>query len=131
VIFVDTSALYALADAADPNHETALKLLDTLLDRREVLVTHSYVLVESIALVQHRLGVTAALRLAESRGFQVEWVDAARHKEATSALAAQRKRRVSFVDLVSFAVMRARGIKTAFAFDADFVNEGFTLITLR
>lgn len=131
MIFVDTSALYALADTADPNHETALELLDSILKRREVLVTHNYVLVESIALVQHRLGVAAALRLAESRGFQVEWVDAARHGEATSALGVRRQRRVSFVDLVSFAVMRARGIEMAFAFDADFVAEGFKIVSAR
>lgn len=129
MIFVDTSALYALADTADPNHRKALELLDAILERREVLLTHSYALVESIALVQHRLGVAAALRLAESRGFQVEWIDEARHREAVGALAARRKRRVSFVDLVSFAVMRARGIEAAFAFDADFVDEGFTIVS--
>jgi predicted nucleic acid-binding protein len=73
VIFVDTSALYALADAADPNHEKA------------------------------------------------------RHGEAIRALGARRRRRVSFVDLVSFAVMRTRGIRTAFAFDDDFEREGFEI----
>lgn len=127
MIFVDTSALYALADSADPNHEKARRILEGLLDRQEVLLTHSYVLVESIALVQHRLGTSPAVHLAESRGFEVEWVDAARHREAVRALRARRRRRVSFVDLVSFGVMRARGIGTAFAFDEDFKREGFAL----
>lgn len=128
MIFIDTSALYALADAADPNHRNARRILDDVLERREVLLTHSYVLVESIALVQNRLGVPAALRLAQSRGFEVEWVDAARHAEAVRALETARRRRVSFVDLVSFAVMRARGLGTAFAFDDDFAREGFSLV---
>ena len=127
MIFVDTSALYALADSADPNHEKARRILDGLLDRDEILLTHSYVLVESIALVQHRLGTAPAVQLAESRGFEVEWVDAARHGDAVRALGARGKRRVSFVDLVSFGVMRARGIGTAFAFDEDFRREGFAL----
>ena len=128
MIFVDTSALYALADAADQNHEKARRILEELLDGDEILLTHSYVLVESIALVQHRLGTDAALRLAESRGFEVEWVDAARHAETVRALGTRRRRRVSFVDLVSFGVMRARGIEKAFAFDEDFEREGFELV---
>jgi predicted nucleic acid-binding protein len=127
VIFVDTSALYALADAADPNHGKARQILESILDREVALLTHSYVLVESIALVQHRLGTAPALSLAESRGFEVEWVDAARHREAVRALGAKQRRRVSFVDLVSFSVMRARAIRTAFAFDADFEREGFVM----
>ena len=127
MIFVDTSALYALADSADPNHEKARRILDGLLDRDEILLTHSYVLVESIALVQHRLGTAPAVQLAESRGFEVEWIDAARHGETVRVLGARGKRRVSFVDLVSFGVMRARGIGTAFAFDEDFRREGFAL----
>ncbi len=127
MIFVDTSAFYALADSADPNHENARRILEGLLDRGENLLTHSYVLVESIALVQHRLGTAPAVRLAESRGFEVEWVDAARHGETVRVLGARGRRRVSFVDLVSFGVMRASGIGTAFAFDEDFQREGFAL----
>lgn len=127
MIFVDTSALYALADSADPNHEKARRILDELLNRGEILLTHSYVLVESIALVQHRLGAAPAVRLAESRGFEVAWVDAPRHDQAVHVLRARTRRRVSFVDIVSFEVMRARGIGTAFAFDEDFQREGFAL----
>ena len=128
MIFVDTSALCALADAADPNHAVARRILDRLVAEEEPLFTHSYVVVESIALVRSRLGAAAATLLAESRAFEIEWVDATRHHEAVQALRARRRRRVSFVDLVSFAVMKARGAVSAFAFDEDFAHEGFELL---
>jgi len=41
IVFVDTSAVYALLDASDSNHERALRATARLLG--EELVTHSYV----------------------------------------------------------------------------------------
>jgi len=37
------------------------------------------------------------------------------------------RRQVSLVDAVSFAVMRARGVVVAFAFDPHFTDQGFRL----
>jgi len=91
-------------------------------------VTHNYVLIESMALIQHRLGLAAALKLAQdSDAFEIEWVDKTLHDQAVGRLARSRKRQVSFVDQVSFLVMRLRGIETALAFDRDFLDEGFQL----
>jgi predicted nucleic acid-binding protein len=123
---VDTSALYALADRADPNHGEARRLFSALLRSAEGLVTHNYVLVESIALIQNRIGTSAALALARTAdNFEVEWVDKTLHHEAIRALARSPKRRISLVDQVSFLVMRSRDIESALAFDKDFVREGF------
>lgn len=36
--------------------------------------------------------------------------------------------RFSYVDCVSIAIMRRRGIREAFAFDDDFVKIGFTVV---
>ncbi len=41
------------------------------------------------------------------------------------------KRRVSFVDHVSFLVMKSRGIEKALAFDPDSSAEGFSDFRLR
>jgi predicted nucleic acid-binding protein len=128
VIFVDTSALYALADGADRNHSRATKILSRLLETGEPLVTHNYVLVESLALLQHRLGIDSALDLARTVDhFTVDWVDEALHGHAVRAFAQSPGRRVRLVDHVSFIVMRARRIEEAFAFDDDFEREGFRL----
>lgn len=129
MIFLDTSAIYAWADTADSNHRAALRRLRTILDDGEPLLTHNYVLVESLALMQARLGRAAALKLArDSKAFAIEWVDDELHAAGLHELAQAPSRKVSLVDHVSFLVMRRRGLTTAFAFDDDFVSAGFALV---
>jgi predicted nucleic acid-binding protein len=128
VIFLDTSAIYAWADTADPNHHTSVRRLQAILESGETLLTHNYVLVESIALLQARLGLAAALKLArDSVAFVIEWVDDDLHASAIRALERSRRRHLSLVDHVSFLVMRRRDVTTAFAFDPDFTSAGFRL----
>lgn len=126
--FVDTSALYALVDADDDNHGAAARQFALL--EGTVLLTHNYVLVETIALVQRRLGMAVLRRFLGDLApvVQLDWVDEDLHAGAASALAAGGQRHVSFVDRVSFEVMRRRGLGTAFAFDDDFATEGFVVV---
>jgi uncharacterized protein len=128
VIFLDTSAIYAWADAGDANHRTAVRHLQAILESSESLLTHNYVLVESMALLQARLGVAAAIKLARDSGaFIVEWVDDDLHAAGTRELERSKKRQVSLVDHISFLVMKRRNAATAFAFDPDFAAAGFQL----
>jgi predicted nucleic acid-binding protein len=129
VIFVDTSAIYAWANTADPNHDAAIRRLQTILDEGESLLTHNYVLLESTALLQARIGVAAAVGLArDARMFLVEWVDDELHASGIRELQRAGKRQLTLVDHISFLVMRRRGVTTAFAFDPDFVSAGFDVI---
>jgi uncharacterized protein len=129
VIFVDTSAIYAWADTADPNHHTAVRRLKAILTRREELLTHNYVLVESTALLQARLGLTAAIKLArDSERFVIEWVDDDLHASGIRELERSKRRQVSLVDHISFLVMTRRQVATVFAFDPHFVAAGFQLV---
>ena len=129
MIFVDTSAIYAWADAADPNHRTAVRRLQAVLDRGDDLLTHNYVLLESTALIQARLGLPAAVGLAQdAESFVVAWVDEELHGQAVRELGRMKKRQISLVDHVSFLVMKKRGVGVAFAFDPDFVAAGFSLL---
>lgn len=128
MIFLDTSAIYAWADAADANHDTAVQRLQAILDSGEALVTHNYVLVEALALLQSRLGLAAAIKLAkDSAAFVIEWVDDDLHSSGLHELEQSKKRQISFVDHISFLVMRRRELTTAFAFDPDFTSAGFRL----
>ena len=128
MIFLDTSAIYAWADTADPNHHTAVRRLQAILDGGEELLTHNYVLVESLALLQARLGLAAAVKLArDSAAFVIDWVDADLHASGVRELERSKKRHVSLVDYVSFLLMRRRRVTTAFAFDPDFASAGFRL----
>ena len=58
-VFADTSALLALLDAKDRNHARAERAFATLRSRRASLVSTSFVLVETYALVGQRLGLDA------------------------------------------------------------------------
>ena len=128
-VFVDTSALYALLDRDDENHVEASKIWACLLERERPLLTHSYVLVETFALVQRRLGLEAVRALHQDLipVLGIVWVDQGLHlhRAAVETLMASGSRSVSLVDRVSFILMQRRGIREAFAFDDDFPKEGF------
>lgn len=132
-VFVDTSALYAGLDADDANHAEAVASLTRLFDgvgQGELDgVTHGSVVVEAAALVQRRLGMEAARALLDDvlPLLSTVWVDEALHAQAVTALLAANRRSVSLVDWTSFVVMRRLVIDQALAFDADFVEQGFTL----
>ncbi|MQL51330.1 PIN domain-containing protein [Desulfofundulus thermobenzoicus] len=129
-VYVDTSAFLAVLDADDENHEAAKKVWTDLLESREAMVCNSYVLVETFALVQHRLGM-AAVRAFHEDVFpvlQLEWIDDNLHRQAASALLTANRRNLSLVDCASFTTMRRLGIKRAFAFDKHFSEQGFTCI---
>lgn len=91
------------------------------------LLTHNYVLVECAALLQRRLGpsVTRAFFHHVEPVIRVVYVDAELHRAAAGAFLAALRRRSSFVDWVSFELMRRMRIDTALAFDRDFRDEGF------
>jgi predicted nucleic acid-binding protein len=120
--------LYALLDADDDAHARAADALAAL--RGHDLITHSYVVVETSALAQARLGVQALRSLHESllAPVAIEWVDERLHRAATTSLLAAGRRNVSLVDWVSFELMRRRGIDTALAFDPDFADQGFAVV---
>jgi predicted nucleic acid-binding protein len=129
--FVDTSALYAVLDAADPNHAAASAAWRRLIDEREPLVTTSYVMVETVGLVQSRHGFAPARRVMEdvAPAFDIVWIDAALHATAVAAWLAAARGSLSLVDCASFAAMRLRGIRQAFAFDEHFVEQGFARVS--
>ena len=126
MIFLDTSAIFALADTNDLNHEPAVDLFGRAIAAGEGFLVHNYVLVESAALLQRRLSFDSALRLLhDAEAFEVHWVTSADHLQAVSLLEERPLRHLSLVDCMSFVVMRARDTSRYLAFDADFAREGF------
>jgi predicted nucleic acid-binding protein len=126
-VFVDTSALYAVLDADDANNPAAATTWRALVRAGTDLLTHNYVLVEAALLVRRRLGPDAATVLVDTLApaLTTVWIDAALHDAGLDAWRAGA--RASLVDHVSFVVMRRHGIDVAFAFDSDFVMQGFRL----
>jgi predicted nucleic acid-binding protein len=125
-VFLDTSAIFTMMDADDPRQPQVAKAFAGL---DEPAVTTNYVLTETIALVDRRLGRAAMGRLIADISENVEtiWIDASIHEAAFFALTRARAK-TSFVDLVSFETMRKNRIRTALALDPDFAREGFRTI---
>ena len=129
-VFVDTSALLALLDADEARHEEARAIWQRLLGADVPIATTSYVLVETYALAQRRLGNSAVRVLADDllAVVDIEWIGRDVHERAASAVIAANRRDLSLVDAVSFEVMRQRSLNEAFAFDRHFAEAGFSLV---
>lgn len=129
-VFIDTSAFLALLDAADRAHAPAKGAWEGLLAPDVRLYTSNYVLVETLALIQRKFGLSVVRVFEEDvlPVISVVWVDEAAHKAAMSALLAASRRELSLVDCVSFETMRKLGLKTVFSFDRHFGEQGFELV---
>ena len=128
--FVDTSALYAILDADDQQHGPARQTWAALLSETADLVASNYVVVETTALVQHRLGMEAVRTLQEDvlPVIRIEWVSETTHQGGITALLTAARRQLSLVDCVSFELMRRLGIRRVLAFDEHFAEQGFEVV---
>jgi len=129
-IFLDTSGLYAVFDRDDANHPEAAAVWAEWLRGEEPLVTNNYVMLETLALLQHRLGIAAVRAFHEDITpiLRIEWVAATQHDAAVEAMLAASRRKLSVVDCVSFQTMRQHGLRTAFSFDHHFREQGFQTV---
>ena len=127
-ILVDTSALLALLDADDPRHDAVRAAFAEHPD--DDLVTHGYVIAESIAVAGRRLGIDGVISLLDDvlPAISVLPVDSATHATAQTRYRAALPSGVSFVDQVSFVVIEREAIDTVLGLDADFVRPGLNVI---
>ena len=125
--FVDTSALLAVMDRDDAVHREAKETWDLLTSQRATLITTNYVVLETVAILQHRVGVGAVRTFNDAivPVLTIDWISSDRHAAAMSALLTADRRRFSLVDSVSIDTMRRRGLRQAFAFDKHFDAQGF------
>lgn len=129
-VLADTSALFAFLVEEDVHHERALHGLRGLRERGVSLLTSSYVLLETYALLGRRVGLkgVAGFRRRLEPLLSVTWVDATLHERGLDLHLRRGRRQLSLVDAVSFELMRAERIREAFAFGVDFEREGFSLV---
>lgn len=130
-IFVDTSALLPILNRDDRDHPTALRIWKRLAAERAALLTSSYVLIESMALIQSRLGMEAVRDFEEAYVplMRIVWVNEELHRLGVAALLAANRRQLSLVDCVSFVVCRRYHTERVFAFDGHFSEHGFPHLT--
>ncbi len=129
-VFTDTSALLALINAKDENHARAERVFTALRARTAPLLSTSFVLVETCALLARRFGVDAlrSFRADLAPLIDIVWVDDTLHNAGLDLMLNRQKRLLSLVDAVSFVTMRQRKVDEVFAFDPHFEQEGFSLL---
>jgi predicted nucleic acid-binding protein len=129
--FVDTSAFFAVLSADDADNKRATRWLEQIADDEdETLLTHNYVVTESLALIHRRLG-TDLVRIFIDHLLpvsEIRYVEPDLHERATVAYLSSLSRRSSFVDRTSFELMRSEGIRRAFTLDDDFADAGFETV---
>jgi predicted nucleic acid-binding protein len=126
-VFVDTSGFYALLDSTDPANAETAALFQRAAGENWHLHTTNYVVLETTALIQSRLGWTAVEQWINRVlvHCNVTWIDQNLHQRGEARWAHARERRLSLTDCVSFEFMRKEQIKTAIAHDEHFDRNGF------
>lgn len=129
LILVDTSAYFALADRTDRHHRSAVAFVR---ENDIPLVTTDLIVVETLNLVQARLGHLAAIKLGRrllnptlTTVLKVSDPDVA---QAWRLFQRYRDKRFSFTDCTTFAFMDRMQISTAFAFDLHFRQYGRCIV---
>jgi len=127
-LFVDSSGILALVDRDDPAHAGVKEAF--ALGRVEALVTHAYIIVETLAVARRRYGpaVTAEIIDRIIPALDVVQVDGELHDAAVAAFRDNVESSVSLVDRTTFAFMRRETIERAIALDVDFRTAGFTTL---
>ncbi|MCW3999893.1 MAG: type II toxin-antitoxin system VapC family toxin [Candidatus Bathyarchaeota archaeon] len=130
MIFVDTSAWYALEVEDEINHRNARKFLsDIATGQHGVAITTDYVLDETLTLLQSRKGLPAALefidKIRKSKSVRIFWVSESLFDKALSIFRKTSESKWSFTDCTSFALMADLAITEAFTLDSHFEQAGF------
>jgi predicted nucleic acid-binding protein len=129
-VFGDTSALYPLLVKTEASHAATRATFAELLDSDRAIWTTSFVLVETMALLQHRIGLPAARDFDEEilPVLSIHWVDEDLYQRGVERLWREDRRRLSLVDCVGFEFMKLKGLTTAFTVDPHFKQAGFKVL---
>ena len=129
IVFGDTSGFFALLARDDYMHIRAKLNFAHFGAHNFRILTTSYVLLETTALLLRRIGLEAVSDFQAKIVplLEIVWVDAEWHARGLQRLFTVGRKDVSLVDCLSFEVMEARNLQTAFAFDKHFEETGFTL----
>lgn len=131
-VFVDTSAWYALQITDDANHRKARNIFPLILKKFGNLVTSNHIIGETYTLLRMSKGYEAARRfitlIRESPRLEEYFADQETERNTYALLHQYRDHAFSFVDGLSFAIMKKEGIRVCFAFDVHFPTAGFNRI---
>jgi len=128
-VFVDTSGFYACLDQTDSFHPRALAAFERADKENWMLLTTNYVVHETWALIQRRLGWEAVETFLNDLlpRCTVIFVDEELYHAAAARCRQIRERRFSLTDAISLEFMARRKITEAIAQDEHFARENVVM----
>jgi len=129
MIFVDTSAWYAVEVEDDVNHEAACKFLSRIASGKHgISITTDYILDETLTLLRSRRDLASASafidKISKSKSLCVFWINEDLFEKALDTFRKSDRKSWSFTDCASFALMRELSVSEAFSFDNHFREAG-------
>jgi hypothetical protein len=125
MIFVDSSAWFAVYSRRDANHPAAMAAIRSF---RDPLVTSDYIVDETLTLLrargENRRALTFGRRVIEGGWARIVRIEDQDFTAAWSMFRTFHDKDWSFTDCTSRVVMERLGIKRAFAFDDHFRQFG-------
>jgi predicted nucleic acid-binding protein len=126
-LLADTGALLALFNPRDEFHQQAKKFVRQAAQTRFVVT--ELIVSETVTRLRARTNAARAAdvgtALLTSRRYEVLFIDPALFEAGLADLRRFSDKRLSLVDAVSFAVIRALALDGSFTFDRDFRDCGF------
>ena len=127
IIFVDTGALFAAANAKDKDHQKAKDFLTKLAEEKVILLVTNFIISEIYTLMLRKIGRDKAIEHLEKlrNTAEIERVSEEDENKAWQIILRYRDKDFSYVDATSFAVMERLEISDAFSFDEHFEQYSF------
>lgn len=123
-ILWDSSAILALLDADDADHESAVAVAAALARERLPGFITNYIEVEAHALLLRKLGRGAALQWLLQGGLPILRAHPGEEEAARALLGHRADKEWSLCDAISFSLIESRAVAEAFSFDHHFVQWG-------
>lgn len=127
-IFLDTSAIFALADADDAAHAACLKLYRKV----RQFICHDAILLETFSLICKRISKSAAVEVLasvrQSPKIQVTPLGADLLEAGWQRCSRFDDKDWDWIDCLSFELMDRRGLRSALTLDQHFRQAGFTVL---
>jgi len=123
------AALFALLVRDDHMHVRARATFEHFAENNTLLLINASILLETLTLLQRRVSLEAIWDFNRKIMpiLDVVWANERWHPRALQRLHAERSRSVSLTCSLSFEIMEAREIATAFTFDNNFTERGFEM----
>lgn len=131
-IFIDTSALIALMNKKDQFHARAIDILVTIKKGGSNLISTSHVFAETVTRIERKVSAKQAIlagnMIRNNERIKIIVPQKDIIDNAWKIFQKYQDQEFSFVDCISFALMKELSLTKAFAFDKHFKIIGFEIL---